>query len=276
MPKIVVNSDLASAEIYLHGAHVTHFQPRGAAPLLFVSKASVFREGKPIRGGIPLVFPWFGPHESHPEAPPHGFARLREWQIESCESRTDDSVRLVLALSSDESTLQQWPHAFSLRLVVLVSNGLDMTLEVKNTTNADFTFEEAMHTYFAVSDVRSITIDGLAGVEYLDRADNGTRKKQGGAAIHIASETDRLYLNTTGRVTIHDPTMRRTIFVEKESSNATVVWNPWIEKARAMADLGDGQWIPMVCVETANARDCAVTLGPGHTHRMTSRIGVAG
>jgi glucose-6-phosphate 1-epimerase len=275
LPKIVVSSDLASAEVYLHGAHVTNFQPRGTAPLLFMSEASLFQEGKPIRGGIPLVFPWFGPLESHPEAPPHGFARTRSWQIESCEARTDDSVRIVLTLTSDQATLQQWPNTFSLRLIILVSNVLDMTLEVKNTSNVEYRFEEAMHTYLAVGDVRSITIDGLGGVEYLDRADNGARKKQGGAPIYIAGETDRLYLNTTGRVTVHDPEMGRTIFVEKEGSNATVVWNPWIEKARAMADLGDGKWTPMVCVETANARDCAVTLGPGRTHRMTSRIGVA-
>jgi glucose-6-phosphate 1-epimerase len=240
---------------------------------LFLSKHSVFDGQKPIRGGVPLVFPWFGPRADLPTMPPHGFARTRSWQIESCDVRGDGSVRIVLTMTGDEQTKKLWPHDFLLRLIVVVANTLDMTLEVRNTGKEPAKFEEALHSYLAVSDVKAISIEGLANAEYIDRADGEKRKKPDGKPIQITGETDRLYYTSDAHATIRDPGMKRAVVLDKSMSGATVVWNPWTQKAAAMSDLGADQWQEMVCVETANAREAAVQLPPGGIHRMGCRIG---
>ena len=172
-------------------------------------------------------------------------------------------------MASDEATLRLWPHAFSCRFIVIVSRVLDVTLEVKNGSAASVRFEDALHTYLSVEDVRSVAIEGLDGAEYLDRADGEKRKKEQAKSIGLVGETDRLYYSSAAKVTVRDPVRRRSIVIEKEASNATVVWNPWSKKAAQMADLGADQWQSMVCVETANARDCAVQLAANATHRMS-------
>jgi glucose-6-phosphate 1-epimerase len=275
-PRIVVNGAKGSAEIYLFGAHITQFQPRGAAPVLFLSRSSLFDGKTPIRGGIPLVFPWFGPRSDRPGLPLHGVVRTRSWEIESCDLRGDGSVRVVLGTASDEQTMQLWPHAFELRFIVVASDYLDMTLEVRNVSKQTVEFEEALHTYLAVGEVGDISIEGLSGSQYLDRVDGEQRKKQPDEPIRITGETDRLYYSSASHVTVRDPELRRSIIVEKTRSDATVVWNPGLKKATAMTDLGADQWQSMVCVETANARDCKVKLAAGLIHRMGARISIEG
>jgi len=274
LPRIVVTAEPASAEIYLHGAHVTGYKPRGGQPILFISEQSMFAEGKPIRGGVPLVFPWFGARADSPQSPAHGFARLRIWQLEACDVRSNGSVRIVLTDSSDDSTRALWPGEFQLRFIVVISESLDMTLEVRNTGKQAFKFEEAMHSYLSVGDARKVTIDGLENASYLDRLDPTAKKTQAGP-IRFTGETDRVYMNTKSTCVLRDPELQRTLTVEKEGSDATVVWNPWVAKAKAMPDFGDTEWPQMTCIETANVMECAVKLGAGETHRMQARIGTA-
>ncbi|MDP9173685.1 MAG: D-hexose-6-phosphate mutarotase [Planctomycetota bacterium] len=275
LARICVTGDAASAEIYPHGAHITQFQPRGAAPVLFMSKASLFEPSKPIRGGVPLVFPWFGARAGYPEAPPHGFARIREWNIESADPRSDGSVRVVLTTASDAATLALWPFAFTLRLIVIIGNVLDITLEVRNQSQAEMIFEEALHTYLKVSDIHNVTVEGLDNAQYIDRTAAGQRSTQSAEPIAFTGETDRAYLHTTSPCVVHDAGLSRFLRIEKEGSDTTVVWNPWIAKAKAMPDFGDDEWPQMLCVEAANALECAVKLAPGHTHRMCTRISVS-
>ena len=275
LPRVTVTSDLATAEIYLHGAHLTHFQPAGAKPVLFMSSESQFDAAKPIRGGVPVIFPWFGPRAGAPESPMHGFARIRSWQLESSEVQSDGRVRVVLGLASDPSTLSLWPHDFGLRMTFWIGRSLEMELEVTNRAKQPWTFEEALHTYLAVGGVREIGIDGLDDVEYLDKMDSFKRKRQPAGAIRITGETDRIYVETRGTCTVRDPVLGRTLAVEKENSGSTVVWNPWIAKARAMADFGDEEWPGMVCIETANVGAGAIRLDPGQSHRMGARIEVS-
>jgi glucose-6-phosphate 1-epimerase len=270
--RLVVNSELATAQIYLHGAHLAHFQPRGAQPLLFMSGASLFQPDKPIRGGVPVIFPWFGARAGRPADPPHGFARLREWQLESSTVAADGSVRISLTLNDDEQTRRQWPFAFGLRLNFAISAVLEIAMEVSNPADQPIEFEQALHTYLSVGDVRQATVEGLDGVEYLDRVGPPSRKTQPAEAIRFVGETDRLYLHTTATTVVRDPVLGRAITVEKAGSDATVVWNPWIAKAKAMADFGDDEWPRMLCIETANAAQCAVRLAPRSTHRMMARI----
>ena len=267
-----VTAPLANAELFLHGAHVTRFQPAGTAPMLFLSAASHFAPGKPIRGGVPVIFPWFGGRAGHPDAPAHGFARTLPWQIEALSSSDWRTVSVVLRLEASDATRALWPHDFVLRHRVNIGAQLEMMLEVENTSSAPFQFEEALHTYLAVSDVRTIAVTGLAATTYLDKVDGAQRKQQDSAPVRILGETDRVYLNTRAACQFDDPGDGRRIIVTKTGSDTTVLWNPWIAKAKAMADFGDDEWPGMVCIETANAADNAITLAPGATHRMTTTI----
>ena len=265
LPRVTVTSDLATAEIYFHGAHLTAFQPRGAKPLLFMSKESNFDPAKPIRGGVPVIFPWFGPKAGAPESPAHGLARIRHWDLESCSVQADRTVRVVFSLAVESATL---------RMTFTIAHSLEMEMEVR-AAGVPVTFEEALHTYFVVGDVRQVSIDGLQGVEYIDKVDGFTRKTQSADPIRITGETDRVYLNTLGPCVVRDPVLGRSITVEKESSGTTVVWNPWIAKAKAMADFGDEEWPQMICVETANVGEGAIRLEAAQTHRMRARISVS-
>jgi D-hexose-6-phosphate mutarotase len=267
-------TDLATAELTPNGAHVTAFQPAGAAPVLFVSRASAFAPGRPIRGGVPVCFPWFSARAGHPDSPAHGFARITRWQIESVASTPASGATAVLRLESDDATRAIWPHDFVARLRAEISSSLRLTLEVTNSGSAPFTFEAALHTYFRVSDVRTVAVTGLAGAEYLDKTDGFRRKTLGAEPLRFAAETDWVFPANDATCVIDDPGLRRRIVVEKAGSRSTIVWNPWIAKAAAMPDFGDEEWPSMLCVETANVGQDAITLAPGARHAMSALIRV--
>jgi D-hexose-6-phosphate mutarotase len=239
-----------------------------------MSGESRFEAGKPIRGGVPVCFPWFGPKAGSPEAPMHGFARILAWTVSAVTRGPDGGLRAVLELSAAASARGGFPHELALSLTLSVGRSLRMALAVRNLNGAPTTFEEALHSYFAVSDVRQVRIRGLEGVGYVDKTVAMARKPGETGPITIVAETDRVYTGTTGTVTIEDPGWRRRIVVSKAGSATTVVWNPWIAKAKAMPDFGDDEWTGMACVETANAGDDAVTLAPGASHVMTASIEV--
>lgn len=268
LPRLSINSRQGSAEIYFHGAHLTAWQPASAsAPVLWLSRESVFAENKAIRGGVPICFPWFGANVADPKAPAHGFARLRAWTLLDAQEDATGVVSITLGLES--------PDMFQAQYRVEIGPSLTMQLQIHNPAQTPFTFEEALHTYFAVHDVRNVTVSGLEDTEYLDKVAGFERRIQPHEAIHFTAETDRVYLNTRTACVIHDPGARRTITINKTGSDTTVVWNPWIDKARAMADFGDHEWPEMVCVETCNVGDYARTLVPGESHTMTAIISVS-
>lgn len=269
-----IATDAATAEIYLQGAHVARWQPAGAEhSVLFLSAKSQFAAGKAIRGGVPVVFPWFAERKGGLPGGMHGFARTLPWEVVATEQRAD-GLALSFKLLPNQTTRDLGFDHFVLVYEVVVGRTLSLTLEVENVGDSPLTFEEALHAYYSVSDVRQIEISGLGDTDYLDRADNAKRKHQGAGAIRFAGETDQLHLNTHAAVTISDPDWRRRIVIEKHGSESTVVWNPWIEKAARLADFGDDEWPHMVCVEPANAAENAVTLAPGavHTMGMTVRV----
>ena len=268
LTRAAVGGRSAEGHVYLHGAHVTHYRPAGQRPLLFLSERSRFATGQAIRGGVPVIFPWFGARAGHPDAPDHGFARTREWAVESVESGSDASVAVTLALEADDTTRPRWPHEFRARHRVVFGERLEMTLEVENRSGDPFTFEEALHTYLLVGDVGQASIAGLAGGVYIDKTDDMRRKTLAGGPLRLDGTTDRVFLNTRETCTVTDPVLARRIVVEKTGSSTTVVWNPWQEKASTMADLGDQQWHSMLCVEAANVADNAVHLAGRTRHTM--------
>jgi D-hexose-6-phosphate mutarotase len=272
LERLALDAAEGEALVYLQGAHVARFQPKGERPVLWMSAESRFEAGKPLRGGVPVCFPWFGPKAGSPDAPLHGFARILAWSVAAVARDADGSLQAVLELSADAAARRGFPRELSLSLAVTVSRSLRMDLTVRNVDSAAVTYEEALHSYLAVSDVRQARIRGLEGVGYVDKTAGMTRKPGESEPIAIAAETDRVYTNATGTVTVEDPGWRRRVVVGKQGSATTVVWNPWIAKAKAMPDFGDDEWTGMVCVETANAMDDALTLAPGATHVMTATI----
>jgi glucose-6-phosphate 1-epimerase len=272
LQRVLVETDLAEAEIYLHGAHVTRFQPRGQKPVLFMSEKSLFEAGKAIRGGVPICFPWFGAREDGRPGPAHGFARLVEWELIGAEEVGDGNIVVSLRLVSSEATRKEWAGEFEAQHRVRVGAQLGLDLMVRNTGKQPMRIEEALHAYLAVSDVRKVSIEGLAGVMYSDRVGTPHTEKEGAAPIRITAETDRIYLNTQSKCVVHDPDWQRRLLVEKTNSNTTVVWNPWIAKAKALTDFGDDEWTSMLCIETCNVREFGVTLAPGESHTMGAVI----
>ena len=274
LPRARVAGVRADAEVYLQGGHVTRWQPHGAAPVLFLSTRAAYAPGKAIRGGVPVVFPWFGSHPTDRQAPMHGFARSRPWRLASSGPGPGESVVLELMLEDDAATRALWPSAFSLRYRVSVGDALGLALEVVNTSPTPFTFEAALHSYLAVGDIRAVGITGLENTTYIDKVDGMTRKRHGAEPLRITGETDRVFLGTRARCVVDDRALDRRLSVDKTGSATTVVWNPWAAKAAGIADLEPDDWRRMVCVETANAADDAVTLEPGGRHVMTATLRV--
>lgn len=264
---VEVNNDHGTATIALQGAHLISWTPTGQQPVVWVSPEAKPTPGKSIRGGIPVCWPWFGAHASEAGYPAHGYVRTMPWAVTHIEALADGGHRLNFRFIDNDTSRTQWPHPCELELVLTLGASLEAELITRNTGNEAFTIGEALHTYFQVSDVREITIDGLDGVSYLDKVDDFACKQQTGA-ITIGSEVDRVYLATAHDCVINDPTLGRRIRIAKRGSQSTVVWNPWIEKADKMGDLGPNGYLRMVCVESANAVSDVVEVAAGAEHRL--------
>lgn len=272
LSKVQVTTPAALAELYVHGAQLTSWRPAGHEEVIFLSKDSRFEDGKAIRGGIPVCFPWFRGKADDPKAPAHGFVRTKSWELESI-TQEHESVVVTLTTESDEASRRWWPHNVRVAHRVTVGSELKLELVVTNTGSTPLQFEEALHTYYLVGDAEKIRVAGLDGTRYLDNMDGNREKVQSGDAI-LTAPTDNAYLNTTGALDLIDPVLRRRVHIEKKNSLSTVVWNPWQEGAKQLADLGDDEWRQMACVEASNILSCAVVLAPGeeHTHAVTMRV----
>ena len=268
-----INTPVARGEMYLHGAHVTSWKPGDAQEVLFLSPHSEWKDGRAIRGGVPICFPWFGDKADDPHAPAHGFVRTKEWQLESV-SHEGNMVTVGMFTESGEDTRKWWQADF--RLVYRATFGSELTLELimTNAGPAPLRFEEALHAYFHVGDAREALVSGLDGVQYLDKTDAFRQKMQAGDVV-ITSETDRVYLDTEHPLELRDSVLQRGTTVTKKNSQTTVVWNPWVDKARALADLGEDQWTRMLCIETSNVDDFAIDLAPRQQHSMKATVRVS-
>ncbi|MDX2225907.1 MAG: D-hexose-6-phosphate mutarotase, partial [Verrucomicrobiae bacterium] len=259
LPKLEVLTPWSRAEIYLHGAHLSHFQRLGEEPLLFLSRKAVFDGKKPIRGGVPVIFPWFGPKEGSPS---HGFARTTEWIFAGVEESREGAVTVRMELP--EMTDPKGLPSFSLEYILTI--GEHLQLELRTTNGSDYQtldFENCLHTYLHIGDIRQVSVTGLQGREYLDNLEGLTRKTETPGEIRFDSEVDRVYVDTPDTVEITDPVLKRRIMIEKENSLSTVVWNPWVEKSAGFADMAPDEYAGFVCVESGNAKTNRVQLTSG-------------
>ena len=269
LPMLLVENRQARAVIALQGAHVMSFQPKGQREMLWISPKTLFESGKPIRGGIPLCLPWFGPH-SEDKTWLHGFARTRQWTLVGSNTLADGATRLVLELSGDATLCALWPHDFLFHLEIVVGKTLRLEMTVENRGQAPAPLAFAFHTYFAVPDVAQAVISGLEGTSFIDKTDNLARKTQQGD-VTISAMTDRVYLDVPAKQRIKSEDGAITI---ESTSKCAVVWNAW-HNDKNIGDIGEGNHVGYVCVERGDAADHAVTLAPGTKYRCWMVLALA-
>ncbi|AMV32519.1 Putative glucose-6-phosphate 1-epimerase [Pirellula sp. SH-Sr6A] len=260
----VVQTKFCEGRFFLHGAHVSHWHPSHTAwPVLFMSEQSSFAEGKPIRGGIPLCFPWFSAHPTDPSQPAHGLVRQARWKF--VESRFEnESVRVVMERIADE---------FLLRCKVEFGTELALELKMTNRSSQTRDCEVALHTYFDVAAIEKVSVEGLEKVPYFDQLSRKVCSAEH-KPVRFDRETDRIYQGPVGSILLRDAERNRTISIDSANANSTIVWNPWVEKSKRMPDFGDEEYHRMCCIETASVRDHRMTLAPSETHIIGVRYSV--
>jgi len=259
------------------GAHILSYQIDGQPPIIWLNDKAEFKTGKSIRAGVPVCWPWFGKFERNPSsvqamytgaqpAPAHGLVRAMDWELGNIESEAD-GIKVEFKLPYPEGGLPGWPHEVDLTLTLHLADQLHYSLTSHNRGTDSVTLSQALHTYFAVSDVRNVHVDGVAGLNYIETLDDWNTASQSGD-LHFAGETDRIYLDVPPQLSIIDPTWERRIVLTSTGSRTAVIWNPWIDRAAALPDMDNDGWQRMLCIETANVMDDLVTLAPGASHTM--------
>lgn len=259
---IEIQNSQAEAKIALQGAHLFHYKVKDKSSLLWLSKAAFFEEGKAIRGGIPVCFPWFGKNKENPSLPQHGFARTQLWTVVLEEEKGDGVTYIRLQLKPNTYTLSQWAYLFDVTLDITIGQELSIALTVTNRDIKPFEVSTALHTYFSVSDIGAISIKGLEGRTYYDALEEKNHIQKG--EILIQEETDRVYSHPSETITLLDGDAK--VELQQEGSDSLVVWNPWIEKSKQMSDMSENGYRSMVCLETSNAREDSKVLKPNESH----------
>lgn len=259
---IEVKNSFAAAKIALQGAHLFHYQAAGKTPLFWVSQTSYYREGKAIRGGVPVCWPWFGPHKKDTSLPQHGFARTSKWEVAEKKELSDGSSVVVLKLD------KPWEYAYALLLEIRVSEKLELSLTTTNLDTRPFGITEALHSYFRVGDISEVRLRGVAGCNYFDQIDSHKYTQEGDVVFN--TEVDRIYYQPASILSVKDGS--EEVKIGAEGSSSVVVWNPWIDKAASMVDVHDGGYREFVCVETANALDDERILEPSESHTLKMSV----
>ncbi|MEX5362945.1 D-hexose-6-phosphate mutarotase [Pseudomonas guariconensis] len=275
-----ITSNHAELLIAQQGAQVLSYQRLGEPPLLWLSDQAIFRQGKSVRAGVPVCWPWFGNLQRNPQAvqamyqgeqaPAHGLARTRDWQLLGIEE-TAEGLRIEFSLPEALGDLPGWPHEVELKLLIEMGTQLKLTLSSFNQGNDNVTISQALHSYFAVSDVRQARVEGVENLGYIETLADWELRQQH-SALGFAGETDRIYLQTPDLLKIVDPQWNRRITLHATGSRSAVIWNPWTDRARELADMADDGWQRMLCIETANVWDDVVNLAPGASHSLSVTI----
>ncbi|UNG18492.1 D-hexose-6-phosphate mutarotase [Stutzerimonas zhaodongensis] len=261
------------------GAQVLSYRQGEAAPIIWLSEEAAFQAGQAVRGGVPVCWPWFGDLARNPQsvqdtyqgsqpAPAHGLVRNIDWLMARSDSN-DESVTLVFACNRE---LPGWPHAVELSLkICLDSKGLHLSLTSHNRGDTTIALSQALHGYFAISDIHQVTVEGLDGRPYIETLDDWQQRQQQGDLV-FGGETDRIYLDLPSRLSLRDPDLKRQILLETRGSRSAILWNPWIAKAQRLSQFADDAWQRMLCIETANVMDDVIQLEPSASHTLSVSI----
>lgn len=272
-----ITTDDAELLVAQQGAQVLSYQRLGEAPLLWLSEQALFNRGKSVRAGVPVCWPWFGNLQRNPqavqsqfhgtEAPAHGLVRGRDWQLLGIDS-SGDNIQLDFTLPETQGDLPGWPHDVELTLNIVMGERLTLSLTSRNLGDEPVSLSQALHSYFAVSDVRSARVEGVKGLTYIETLADWEHRIQS-ADLSFNCETDRIYLDTPDELSIVDPAWNRRIRIRCNGSRSAVIWNPWTDRAAQLSDMADDGWQRMLCIETANVWDDIVELSPGASHTLS-------
>ena len=270
-PVYVVETEEATAKVSVYGAQVLAWAPKEHEPVIYLSPRATFEEGKAIRGGIPICWPWFAKHPEDESLPFHGFARTSLWDVVSCEA-VGKEVVITFRLPCTEDTKKLFPHDFELTATVSIGAQISVALKTRNLGEKSFQISSALHTYLAVADIDRVQIDGLINAPYLDHVGEITERDQE-TPLKIDQEVNRIYKSMASHL-VRDLSNHRSIFVDKAGSRTTVVWNPWKAGSKNFADLPDNDYKEFLCVETANAWTDRPTVRPNMSHTLLATIGL--
>lgn len=259
-----IENNEATCELTLFGAHILSFTPLNSKDLLWMSPGAVFIKELPIRGGIPLCFPWFGPHNTDKTKKAHGFARNIEWTLKEV-NESDNLTIVTLVLQSSESTKTNWPFDFTAEYKIEISSTLKASFKVTNTGSDSLRYSLGLHTYFNVGDIDQILITGFKDKCYYQAFDPNLIK-QTEADLVIKEEENRRYLNCCKGAIIKDKVLGRSIIADKEGSRVTVVWNPHAKDCKNFKDIPDDGYKNFICIEATNTYDNIIELHNGHSH----------
>ena len=255
-----------SAMLSLQGAQLLEYRSAlSPEPLLWVSEAAEYRQGRPLRGGIPICWPWFGAHPDDAGAPAHGYARITPWTVHATE-RVDDVVVLVLRMSEPACAPGPCWRA-ELELRVEVGESLRLRLRTRNLEPRPMRLTEALHAYLRVGDVRRVRVRGLDAATSVDKL-AGLRSEVHHGDLRFDGPIDRMFVGTPSSCVVEDPVLGRHIRITKNGSASTVVWNPWQEGAARMPDMAGAGWERTLCVEAGNVERDLITLLPGAEHEL--------
>jgi glucose-6-phosphate 1-epimerase len=291
---LLIDTPLARCEIALFGAQVLSFVPRhDGRDLLWCSDARL-APARPFRGGIPVCWPWFARQGVAESAPQHGFVRTLPWRVVSIEEAADSASdgrgggadaspdKVTIVMAPDDAAfavaagIADWPADCTPTLTVAIGRDLTVTLATLNRSEQTLTLTQALHTYFRVGDVAAVGVDGLQGLNYLDKL-SGFAEFTQSAAWTFEGACDRIYLQSGPQHAIHDPILGRRVDIHAEGSASTVVWNPGADGVRAFEDIPPGDWFQYLCIEAANCGPLnIVALEPGEQVRLVQRLAVDG
>jgi len=271
-PVIEVQTPVSAATIALHGAQVRTWAPTDHPPVLYVSPKAKMTPGIPLRGGIPICWPWFGDHPEDSSKPAHGIARTRFWELVS-GTLEGKLATLVFKLVPDEETKKLFPHDFELTATIRIADKLRVKLQMKNTGEEAYKVSCALHTYLSLGDIDRIQLEGVKGSHYVDKLAEDDEPIYQEKNLQVKGEVDRIYQSMSS-VLIRDLDRYRSVFVDKAGSRSTVIWNPWKEKSKAIKDLPDKAYKEFICVECANAGTDKPNLHPNGSHTIETVIGL--
>jgi len=276
-PLIKIDNQHAIALISIYGAQVLSYRPKSEQKdLLFVSDKAYFKEGKAIKGGIPICWPWFGQDQEKIGKQMHGFARKMLWKLEETSSLENGEIAIVLSLNETQETQKLWPHEFKLTLTIKVGELLKLSLKTVNTGDSAFIVTQALHTYFAIDDVHQTKIHGLDKVTYIDKVGGKSETKLQINDLPIEQEVDRIYTDVPAELGLSDESTNRKVSIKSKASKTAIVWNPWIAISKESGDLADDAYRQFVCIETANAVEDKVIIEPSESHTLEAVYSITG
>lgn len=269
-PVIQIKNKWGEGKVALHGAHLMDWTPTGEKPIIYTSPTAIYKEGKAIRGGVPICWPWFNAHPTDTSLPSHGIGRNRFWELDSVvDEQSGTLLRFTLRDSAETQAI--WNHSFLTTVEILLGEQIKISLRTQNTGEKTMQVGGALHTYLSLSDIAQVSVHGVEGADYIDTVGEEMERTQE-APLKIDREVDRIFTNHVAEITLRDQGWQRELHITRTGSRSAVIWNPWIEKAAQLGDLPDEAYQHFLCIEAANARADVYDLLPGEEHTLSTTL----